>query len=193
MSNDGDDLAALLEEYSDSDGEVTGEGDLAAISGLANQQLALERLIEKATLALAVLGERHREISQEKLPDAMDAAGVKDFTLTDGSKITVRPSIQTSILADEKAGAFKWLHKNGHGSIIKHEVSVSFKRDEGDKAEEAVTALQKAGFEPTDKEDVHYQTLQAWGRKEAEEGKRPPKEFFNSFELNIAKIKAPKK
>ena len=192
MTEDND-LTGLLAEYADSDGEMAGKGDLAAISALANQQLDLERQIEQATLALSLLGEQLREISQEKLPDAMDAAGVKDFTLSDGSKITVKPDVQTSIIADLKREAYAWLHKNGHGSIIKHDVSVSFKRDESELAEAAVDALREAGFEPTDKEDVHYQTLQAWGRAEAIEGNRPPKEFFNTFELNIAKIKAPKK
>jgi hypothetical protein len=190
MSND---LDKLLEQYEDGEGALTGEGDLKVISALANQQMMLEAQLEAAKIYLAELQEAHRDIAQNVLPEAMAACGIKEFTLSDGSKVTVRDDVSTSLKADNKDGALDWLEANGHDSIIKHEVTCSFDRGENSNAEAALELLQTAGFTPTDKQAVNHQTLQAWGRRMAEEGIRPPEEFFHSFDIHIAKIKAPKK
>jgi hypothetical protein len=188
-----DDLTELLDQYTDDEGEVTADGDLKLISALANAQLKLERDIAESELRTQVLKEQHREVAQDKLPEAMAACGVKDFTLQDGSKVEVKDDIATSIKADARPAALQWLTDQGHGSIIKHEVSCAFGRGEGDGAEAALNLLEAAGFSPSDKESVNHQTLQAWGRRMAEEGIRPPEEFFHSFDIHIAKIKAAKK
>lgn len=191
---DTENLTDLLAEYADDEaGQLAGEGDLAEISALANQQLKLDDDIQKAELMVTVLKEKQREISQEKLPDAMEAAGMKEFTLTDGSKIKVSDQRQTSIKGDKKPEALVWLNDNGHGSIIKHNVTCTFGRGEDDEAKKLTEVLESEGFEYNDVEDVHYQTLQAWGRKQVEEGVEPPADLFNTFDVTIAKITAPKK
>jgi hypothetical protein len=186
-------LDDLLEDYADEEGELKGEGDLKVIAELANQMQNLEGDIEKAEAVVRALKEQHREIEQERLPDAMQAVGMSDFTLSDGSKVTVTSMLQTSFKADLKPKAIEWLDEHGHGGIIKHLVSVGFGRGENDRAHEAIEMLSTAGFPVEDKEDVNFQTLQKWGRELAREGDRPPEELFNVFDLVKAKIKAPKK
>lgn len=191
MSNDN--LDRLLSDYADDSEKLKGEGDLGLITTLANEQIDLENRLEVAEANVKAIKEELRQVTEERLPEAMLACGIRDFTLEDGSKVTVHDDIATSVVADKRAQAFDWLERNGHGSIVKHMVSLSFGKGEGTNAHRAAEILREAGFAPTDKEDVHYQTLQAWGRRMAEEGIRPPEEFFHSFDVRKTKIKAPKK
>ena len=192
MPDPNDDMNALLAEYAEQTGEVTGKGETTTIAALANEQLRLEEAVKLAKLRVQTLEEELRSVSHEALPDAMQAAGVSEFKLTDGSVVTVKEDVSTSILADKRQEAYEWLNANGHGSIVKHLVSCQFGKGEDSEAQRLVDVLVEAGFEFSDKEDVNYQTLQKWGRDMAAEGVRPPEDFFNSFDLTIAKVKPPK-
>ena len=185
-------LDSLLAEFESDDGEVTGEGDLAVIAALANKQLRLEVQVQQAEDTVRMLKEELRDISQDKLPEAMAAVGMSEFTLDSGAKVTVKEDLATSIKSGMQEAAFQWLEENGHGAIVKHVLSLEFGKGENDSAEAAKAALQAAGYDPQDKESVNHQTLQKWGRDMEQEGMRPPEELFHSFDVRITKIKTPK-
>lgn len=187
------DLNELLEEYSDSEGEIKAEGSLREIADIANRMLAKQAEIDKRTEELAIAKTELRKISEQELPEAMETAGVKEFTLEDDSKIVVGNEIYTSIKSGKQDEAFEWLEGNGHGSIIKNLISVQLERGQTAEAEILVTLIEGTGNKAKKKVSVHAGTLNKWGRGELEAGRFPPEELFNCFDLTVAKVKAPKK
>ena len=75
------------------------EGSLDPISRLANEASNIEREIEATEKALKEYKKQHLEIIEQKLPDALEAVGLKEFTLLDGAKIEVKPFYAASISA----------------------------------------------------------------------------------------------
>ena len=85
----------------------------------------------------------------------------------------------------------KHLHgfENGLGDIIKNEISVSFGRNEDNKAADYAALAEERGFQPTQKLKVEPMTLKALVRERLEAGKSMPTEIFNVFVGNKTTIK----
>ena len=194
MSQPGEDLAALLQEHAEQDAAFgeTNDSAIIGISELANQLVGVEGDIEKAETLLTLLKERKRNLSEDLLPSAMEEAGMKEFTLSDGSHIKVKPEVYCSIKSDQKENTYEWLDQNGHGSIVKHVIKTEFGRGENETAQALATLLSENGYDFTDGKDVHWQTLRRWAKDELEAGRRPPENLFSLHEANIATVKQPK-
>ena len=87
----------------------------------------------------------------------------------------------------KKEEAFNWLRNNGLGDLIKNEITVSFGRNEDNKAAYAVLA-QGQGYQPVQKLKVEPMTLKALVRERLESGKEMPTDLFNVFAGNRTKI-----
>jgi len=109
--------------------------------------------------------------------------------LMDGSSVDVKPHYSATITVANKEAAFKWLRENGLGDIIKNEISVSFGRNEDNKAADYAVLAQERGFQPTQKLKVEPMTLKALVRERIEAGKDMPTELFNVFVGNKTTIK----
>ena len=68
--------------------------------------------------------------------------------------------------------AFNWLRENGLGDIIKNEISVSFGRNEDNKAADYAALAEERGFQPTQKLKVEPMTLKALVRERIRGRKR---------------------
>ena len=75
------------------------------------------------------------------------------------------------------------------GDIIKNEISVSFGRNEDNKAADYAALAEERGFQPTQKLKVEPMTLKALVRERLEAGKEMPTEIFNVFVGNKTTIK----
>ena len=78
---------------------------------------------------------------------------------------------------------------NGLGDIIKNEISVSFGRNEDNKAADYAELAKGQGFQPTQKMKVEPMTLKALVRERIEAGKEMPTEIFGVFSENKTTIK----
>ena len=85
-------------------------------------------------------------------------------------------------------GALRWLVENGHGGVIKNQVSVSLDRGDDSRANDLVVDLRARGFDVEAKKDVNHQTLSALVREVMAEGKIVPRENFNLYDMKIAKL-----
>lgn len=168
---------------------VVSDSELATIAELANTQLELEAGVEAAELALKDAKERLRKVRTELLPAAMASAGVSEFTLADGTKVSVKPDVEASVAEVNKARAYTWLRDNGHGSIIKNEVKLAFGMGEEDRAKALVTYLQEQGLDFDQKQAIHPGTLKAWAKEELAKGTPLADVGFTVFELKVAKVK----
>jgi hypothetical protein len=128
-------------------------------------------------------------ISGEVIPTMMSEMGLSHLKLLDGSTVDVKPNYSANISIANREKAFKWLRENGLGDIIKNEISVSFGRNEDNKAADYAALAEERGFQPTQKLKVEPMTLKALVRERLEAGKTMPTEIFNVFVGNKTTIK----
>jgi len=127
-------------------------------------------------------------ISGEVIPTMMQEMNLSSLKLADGSSIEVKPVYGASISAAKKEEAFNWLRNNGLGDLIKNEITVSFGRNEDNKAASYAELAQGQGYQPTQKLKVEPMTLKALVRERLESGKEMPTDLFNVFAGNRTKI-----
>ena len=106
-----------------------------------------------------------------------------------GSEVKSLRAGRATITEANKVAAFNWLRKNGLGDIIKNEISVSFGRNEDNKAADYAELAKGQGFQPTQKMKVEPMTLKALVRERIEAGKEMPTEIFGIFSENKTTIK----
>jgi hypothetical protein len=111
----------------------------------------------------------------------MSEMGLAELKLHDGSHLKVSTTYRATITEANKETAFNWLRNNGLGDIIKNEISVSFGRNEDNKAADYAELAKGQGVEPM--------TLKALVRERIEAGKEMPTEIFGVFSENKTTIK----
>ena len=162
------------------------------IQSLADQVERLEGLLHRIELSennLKDLKKAYQHISGEVIPTMMSEMGLSELTLKDNTKLKVSTSYKAHISEANKEMAFNWLRENGLGDIIKNEISVSFGRNEDNKAADYAELAKSSGFQPTQKMKVEPMTLKALVRERIEAGKEMPTEIFGIFSENKTTIK----
>ena len=162
------------------------------IQSLADQVERLEGVtsdIDAAEEKLKELKKKRDYISGEIIPTMMSEMGLAELKLHDGSHLKVSTSYRATITEANKEAAFNWLRENGLGDIIKNEISVSFGRNEDNKAADYAELAKGQGFQPTQKMKVEPMTLKALVRERIEAGKDMPTEIFGIFSENKTTIK----
>ena len=138
---------------------------------------------------LKMMKKKRDHISGEVIPTMMSEMGLAELKLQDGSHLKVSTSYRATITEANKEEAFNWLRNNGLGDIIKNEISVSFGRNEDNKAATYAELAKGQGFQPTQKMKVEPMTLKALVRERIEAGKEMPTEIFGVFSENKTTIK----
>ena len=128
-------------------------------------------------------------LSGEVIPTMLSEMGLSFLKLQDGSSVEVKTNYSATITQANKESAFNWLRENGLGDIIKNEISVSFGRNEDNKAADYANLAKGQGFEPQQKLKVEPMTLKALVRERMEAGKEMPTELFNIYVGNKTTIK----
>ena len=129
------------------------------------------------------------QISGEAIPTMLTEMGLSYLKLADGSSVEVKTNYSATITQANKEKAFNWLRENDLGDIIKNELTVSFGRNEDNKAAEYAELAKGQGYQPTQKLKVEPMTLKALVRERIEGGKPLPTEIFNVFIGNKTTIK----
>ena len=133
---------------------------------------------------------KHLEyLSGEIIPTMLSEMGLSSLKLQDGSSVEVKTNYSATITQANKEAAFNWLRENGLGDIIKNEISVSFGRNEDNKAADYAELAKGQGLEPQQKLKVEPMTLKALVRERMEAGKEMPTELFNIYVGNKTTIK----
>ena len=162
------------------------------IQSLADQVEKLEALQTRLEIQEENIKNTKKQLdhlSGEVIPTMMSEMGLSHLKLMDGSSVDVKPNYSASISVANKEKAFNWLRNNGLGDIIKNEISVSFGRNEDNKAADYAALAEERGFQPTQKLKVEPMTLKALVRERLEAGKTMPTEIFNIFVGNKTTIK----
>lgn len=200
MAHPGGMPAALRQAIEDSPHTISADR-LKRLRDLVAQTRDLEK--RKSDLE-EQLKEVSKQLSGEegmyfhKLPDLMSELGVSVMTLeAEGNMPAVEakagPFYAANIAAgwpeEKRTAAFKWLDKNGHGDLIKTEVSVRFNREDRGRAR-AFAKLAKTYGSPEIHEAVAWNTLTAWLREQVEDkGYVPPLDIIGGSVGRSVKLK----
>ena len=148
---------------------------------LENEIDALEDRLKNTKRDLEIL-------SGDVIPTMMAEMGLTQLKLMDGSSVDVKPYYAASITVKNREAAYKWLRENDLGDIIKNDVTVSFGRNEDNKAADYANLAQSQGYQPTQKLKVEPMTLKALVRERIEKGIEMPMDIFNVFVGNRTKL-----
>jgi len=167
---------------------ITQTNEVKALSDQVLNLRNLEDQIKQKENELKKLKKDSEIISGEVIPTMMTEMNISTLKLADGSAVEVKPIYGASISPDKKEEAFNWLRNNGLGDLIKNEVTVSFGRNEDNKASQYAILAQGRGYQPVQKLKVEPMTLKALVRERVESGKDMPSDLFNVFAGNRTKI-----
>ena len=162
------------------------------INSLANQVKKLKALEDEIKGDEELIKKKKKnleQISGEIIPTMLSEMGLSSLKLADGSSVDVKQNYSASISVANREKAHDWLRQNGLGDIIKNEITVSFGRDEDNKATTYVNLAKGQGYQPTQKLKVEPMTLKALVRERIESGNDLPTDIFNVFVGNRTIIK----
>lgn len=165
-----------------------GEDALAKIARLAQEQRQAAQAVRKAEQALEDAKEHFKQLSESDLPEAMDAVGMGEVKLSDGTTVSVSDQIFARISNDNMLTAHQWLNEHGHGNLIKREFKIAFGRDQEDWATSFEGTLEKEGVRYDRKQAVHPSTLKAFVKQQLENGEDIPEEVFGVYRQTVAKL-----
>ena len=154
------------------------------IKSLADQVKSLRDLEDQVKADEELLKNKKRDIekiSGEIIPTLLSEMGLSSLKLADGSAVEVKPYYAANISVNNREAAYNWLRENGLGDIIKNNVTVSFGRNEDNKAAEYANLAKSQGYQPTQKLKVEPMTLKALVRERIEKGLDMPMDTFNVF------------
>ncbi len=176
--------------YAEFTDDAPDSSQLVQLGDLANDlflaELRLQEAQEKAREAQALVN----SIAEQQIPDLMDALGLASFETKSGVKLTVSDVIRASIPKVRREEAYKWMDDAGYGELIKHKVTISFGRDEGEEAECLLESLrsQNPDFPVTDEKKVESSTLRKFVGDRLSDGKKIPMDLFGVAQFRKAKI-----
>ena len=152
------------------------------IKSLADQVKSLRDLEDQVKVDEDLLKNKKRDIekiSGEIIPTLLSEMGLSSLKLAAGSAVEVKPYYAANISIKNREAAYNWLRENGLGDIIKYDVTVSFGRNEDNKAADYANLAQSQGYQPTQNLKVEPMTLKALVRERIEKGKDMPMDIFN--------------
>jgi hypothetical protein len=151
------------------------------MADLCAEQASLQEEMRQLEEQLKAKSNAVLKLSREIIPAKMQELGLESLTLKDGSSVKVKQLVQASIPVPRREEAFKWLRDNGHGDLIKNQVSATFGKGEDSSANEFIDKIEELGYQPQQKVWVEPMTLKAFVREQIAEGTELPMDTFGVF------------
>jgi hypothetical protein len=158
---------------------------ITALAELLIEQKSRVAVLEEDLKTAKELAAR---METETLPELMREAGIIDFRLASGQRVSVKEDVHCGITEDHKFEAHRWLIDHGFGSFIKTAVTIEFGRGDVEQAESLAVRLNEDGLPATLDEKVHHATLKSFINEQLAQGKSVPFDLFGVLPYNIAKI-----
>ena len=191
----------LLEDVAPSSNE------LGAIAEAAQRAQILRDEIDELTRQLKEKEQRLKSLTEQEMPDLMQELNVKNFTLTDGSKVSLVDIVSASIpsagaiekakgdnreeLYERQQQCFDWLRDNGGGELIKSNVEVQFGKGEDNSCTEFKKELRDKKIFYRDSMGVHPQSLKAFITECFGRGINVPSDIFKLYTGQKVQIRRP--
>ena len=159
------------------------------ITDSCNKLLETQKKIEATEEELKKLKDVETTLSEQTIPNLMQKAGVELIKLEGGISVEVKPFYSARIPASKSEEAFQWLRDNGHGDLIKNQVSLEFGMKQDNEAKSIVEELKSKGLPVKQKTTVHPSSLRGFVREQIQDlGKDVPADLFGTYVANKTKI-----
>jgi hypothetical protein len=159
------------------------------IAESCNKLLETQKKISTVEEQLKKLKDVENTLSEQTIPNLMQQAGISMLKLADGSSVEIRPFYSARIPASKADEAFSWLRENGHGDLIKNQVTLEFGMQQDNEAKSIIEELKQKGLPVQQKTTVHPSTLRGFVREQIQElGRNVPAELFGTYVANKTKI-----
>lgn len=181
--------------------------ELGAITEATQRVLNIEKEIEDMKEQLKEKEQNLRKLTEQEIPDLMTELNVKNFTLTDGSKVGLVNIVSANIpsagaierargdakeeLYERQQSCFEWLRKNGGADLIKANVEVQFGKGEDKSCTDFKKELRERKVFYHESTGVHPQTLKAFISESISNGKNIPVEIFKLYTGQKVQIRRP--
>ena len=164
-------------------------GMSADIAKSCNKLLETQNEIAAFEEKLKQLKGTETTLSEQTIPNLMQQAGIAMLKLADGSSVEVKPFYSARIPASKADEAFSWLRDNGHGDLIKNQITMEFGMKQDNEAKSIIEELKQKGLPVQQKTTVHPSTLRGFVREQIQDlGKNVPAELFGTYVANKTKI-----
>ena len=159
------------------------------ITNSCNKLLETQKKIEATEEELKKLKDVETTLSEQTIPNLMQKAGVELIKLEGGVSVEVKPFYSARIPASKSEEAFQWLRDNGHGDLIKNQVSLEFGMKQDNEAKSIIEELKSKGLPVKQKTTVHPSSLRGFVREQIQDlGKDVPADLFGTYVANKTKI-----
>ena len=181
--------------------------ELGAIAEAAQRAQILRDEIDELMRQVKEKEQRLKSLTEQEMPDLMQELNVKDFTLTDGSKVGLVDIVSASIpsagaidrakgdnreeLYERQQQCFDWLRDNGGGELIKSSVEVQFGKGEDGSCTEFKKELRDKKIFYRDSMGVHPQSLKAFIAECLGRGINVPSDIFKLYTGQKVQIRRP--
>jgi hypothetical protein len=162
--------------------------ELLEITKLADAQYAAQTKVDKLEEDLKGAKEDLRILAEQKLPEAMENAGISEYTTVDGVHVEVKEKVRGSLPAENKAKGYQWCENAGFAGLIESKVVAPFGREELEEANLLVQELQQKGRIAVLERSIHHSRLDAFIREQLAQGKDIPLDIFNVYRQRVAKV-----
>lgn len=174
---------------------------LGSVVKMAHRLLMAEREVAMITRELKRASEEMDNISDCFLPELMQDARITTFTMDNGYTVAVKNVVRASIPKDNLAEGLAWLIDNGHGDLIKEEISLAFGRGDNEFVIKFLPWLRrfmarcgKSEVPVSDDMKVHAGTLSAFVKEQLnlEPPAELPEAILGIFRQTLATMTPPK-
>ena len=154
--------------------EIEAVADMTQLEELGNQALVLEDQIAASEAQTELLKKDLESLMRYKIPQALSVAGIPEYGF-DGPRGRCRIVKEIKVVGslsnvENPDDAIAYLEESGMSGTIKSQLTVDFRPDEKEKADEASVDLARlTGKNPILTRTVHPQTLMAFVRQKINE------------------------
>lgn len=166
--------------------------NLADITALAEEGERKQAELDELNFKAQQLQQEIDGIYRRRLPELMKEAAMDEFKLQDGTKLSLKTEIKTSISAANAPRAYQWLEEHDFDGIIKSKVISEFGRGDMEEANAVVEMLKAEGIDAELNRTIHPATLKSFVKERLEEGTNLPLDLFGVFEYEIVKATKPR-
>lgn len=157
------------------------------LSQLVQEVESLVAEIEDDQKLLDDKKKRLQFLKDNRIPEVMDNANLSEFVTLNGRKLTIKEIVNASIAKENKAAAYNWFEEQGHGDLIKHELSIQFGK--GEDPTPYIGMFAGTGKKPVVEKSIHHSTLNAWVKEQLARGISLPEDLLGIYQGRTTVIK----
>lgn len=167
----------------------TGDVNLSEITARVVELQEKMRQAEQLEKRLKSLSDQITHLSSVVIPELCESANMSEFTLADGTKVSVTSRFFGKVSEEQMDAAQEFLERVGDGALIKRQISVDLGKCDEEQASHVHEALQSVGAVGEEKRSIHPSTLSSWLTQQMESGVDVPTEVFGVYRKVQTKIK----